>query len=110
MTLNPQVDPVDAAKDSPFSLTTTLRNGEKARRFCNFMVKYLISSTKNGVKTDLKILKNSLLFSLFSGNLGISVGFAPDDPIDRPYLRALPGYRRVLHNRVRVHASGAASA
>jgi hypothetical protein len=84
MTLNPRVGSVDAGE------VGSLRNGEKARRFYNFMVKYLMSSTTNGVKTDLRILKNSLLFSLFSGNLGIFVGFAPDDPIDRPYLRALP--------------------
>jgi hypothetical protein len=49
-------------------------NREMVRRFYNFMVKYFICSTNGRLKTDPKVPKNSLLFSVFSGNLGIVVG------------------------------------
>jgi hypothetical protein len=38
-------------------------------------------------KRSPKIPKNSLLFTLFSGNSGITAGPAPDGPIGRLYLQ-----------------------
>jgi hypothetical protein len=43
------------------------RQSGKARRFCNFMVIYFARSTEDRKKASSTILKNSLLFSLFSG-------------------------------------------
>jgi hypothetical protein len=53
--------------------------------------KIIYTLNEKSAKAGPKLLKNSLLFCLFSGNSGITVGAAADGPVGRLHSLALPG-------------------